>query len=112
VPGCSLCALFRNVHFACDIFIAASNRKCKAKANSVEGRSGKAELDSHADTGCAGPDCYVDSLMGSKVNVYPLSSESNKVVNIPIGTVIYAVEGPKDSRTVLLVLHEQLFFGD
>jgi hypothetical protein len=110
VPGRSLCTLSRNVRFASDIFIAASNRK--HTANSVEG-SGKAELDSHADTGCAGPeDCYVDSLMGSKVNVYPFSSESNKVANILIGTVIYAVEDPKDGRAVLLVLHEQLIFGD
>lgn len=109
MPGRTLCTLSRNVRFASDIFIAASNRK--RKVNSVEG-SGKAELDSHADTGCAGPDCYVDSLTGSKVNVYPFSSESNKVANIPIGTVIYAVEDPKDGRTVLLVMHEQLIFGD
>ena len=46
------------------------------------------------------------------MSIHYRRSESNKVVNIPIGTVIYAVEDPKDGRTVLLALHEQLFFGD
>ena len=46
------------------------------------------------------------------VNVYPFSSESNKVTNIPIGTVAYAVDDTKTGDTVLLVMHEQLIFGD
>ena len=73
---------------------------------------GRCELDSHADTGCAGPDCHVEYTTDQVVNVHPFSTESNAVTNVPIGTVIYAVNDPESGDTKLLVLHEQLLFGD
>jgi hypothetical protein len=88
----------------------SSNRKRKRIRETKEG--GRAELDSHADTGCAGPDCAVLTLTGTTVNVYPFSAESNKVAGIPIGTVAYAVTDSVTGDTVLLIMHEQLIFGD
>ena len=99
--------LNRFVRFAEDHVVSAgASKRVKFSGN------GRCELDSHADTGCAGPDCHVEYLRNERVNVYPFSSESAAVTNVRIGTVIYAVEDPQTGETVLLVLHEQLIFGD
>ena len=86
--------------------VAGAKKKVRFSGN------GRCEMDSHADTGCAGPDCYVEHTRDEKVNVYPFSSESSAVMNVPIGTAIYAVDDPINGKTVLLVLHEQLIFGE
>ena len=99
--------LDRSTCFAEDRLVSAGTKRLKFTGN------GRCELDSHADTGCAGPDCYVEFLWDETVNVYPFSAESSTMKNISIGTVIYAVDDPQTGETVLLVLvHEQLIFGD
>ena len=102
-----LMTLSRYTRIAEGCFIAATRNK-KIKFSGV----GRCELDSHADTGCAGADCFIESTRDEMVSVYPFSSESNAVANIPIGTVVYAVDDPETGKTVLLVMHEQLIFGD
>ena len=72
----------------------------------TKGETGRAELDSHTDIGCAGLDCAVLSLTGTAIHVYPFSTKSNKVVSIPIAYIAYAV------TCSILVLHEQLIFGE
>ena len=99
----------RYCRIASDSYLISATRQKKKVKFSGEGRC---ELDSHADTGCAGADCHVEFISEETVNVYPFSSESNSVSNIPIGTVIYAVQDSRTGKTVLLVMHEQLIFGD
>ncbi len=107
-PRRQLMTLSRQCRFVDGFYVSAARPGKKVKFSG----DGRCELDSHADTCCAGADCHVESTTGETVSVYPFSAESNKVSNVPIGTVVYAVDDPRTGRTVLLVMHEVLIFGD
>ena len=72
----------------------------------------KLELDSHADTCCAGANTAVLEYTGEKVNVAPFSGTYKPMADIPIATVGTVWEDPKSGDTRLLVLNETLYFGD
>jgi hypothetical protein len=80
------------------------------KASSVV--QNKLELDSHADTCCAGANTAVLEYTGEKVNVAPFSGTYKPMADIPIATVGTVWEDPKSGDTRLLVLNETLYFGD
>ena len=65
----TLMMLDRSTRFAEDRLVSAPTNRLKFTGN------GRCELDSHADTGCAGPDCYVEFLRDETVNVYPFLPE-------------------------------------
>jgi hypothetical protein len=75
-------------------------------------QEGRNELDSHADTCVAGANCVLIETEGETVNVYGFSDERKPFEKIPIGTVATAYDDPKTGETVILILHQVLFFGD
>ena len=71
----------------------------------------KCELDSHADTICAGRNYRLLSKTGQCCDVKGFHDDLEDVKNIPIGTVVTGVVTP-DGVTLILVMHEVLYFGD
>ena len=74
-------------------------------------RSGRCELDSHADTCVAGANCIVLEYTGrtAKVEAYSPDYPSKQ---IPIATVATAYDCPKTGATFVLIINEALYFGD
>ena len=69
------------------------------------------DLDSHADTCCAGDNTRVVSFTGERVNVSPFSEAYNALKDIPIATVATVWECPRTMEGFLLIIHEALYFG-
>ena len=71
----------------------------------------KCELDSHADTICAGRNCRLLSSTGQCCDVKGFHEDLADVKNIPVGTVVTGVISP-EGVTLILVMHEVLYFGE
>ena len=69
----------------------------------------KCELDSHADTICAGRNCRLLSSTGQCCDVKGFHEDLADVKNIPVGTVVTGVISP-EGVTLILVMHEVLYF--
>jgi hypothetical protein len=69
------------------------------------------DLDSHADTCCAGDNTRVVSFTGERVNVAPFSEAYDALKDIPIATVATVWECPKTMEVFLLIINEALYFG-
>jgi hypothetical protein len=74
-------------------------------------RTGRCEMDSHADTCVAGGNCVVLKYTGrnAKVEAYSPDYPSK---TIPIATVATAYDCPTSSATFFLIINEALFFGE
>ena len=74
-------------------------------------RSGRCEMDSHADTCVAGSNCVVLEYTGrtAEVEAYSPDYPSKK---IPIATVATAYDCPTSGATFVLIINEALYFGD
>jgi hypothetical protein len=72
----------------------------------------RADLDSHADTCCAGSNCKVLAETGEKVSVTPFSKSYTAMSDIPIATVATAYDDPTTGEVTLLIIHEALYLGD
>jgi hypothetical protein len=72
----------------------------------------RAELDSHADTCCAGPNTEPFAYSDESVNVSPFSETYKPLKDIPIASVVTVYDDPTNGRAVFLVIHEALYFGD
>ena len=74
-------------------------------------RSGRCEMDSHADTCVAGSNCVILEYTGRTAEVEAYSPEypSKK---IPIATVATAYDCPTSGATYVLIINEALYFGD
>ena len=74
-------------------------------------RSGRCEMDSHADTCVAGNNCIVLEYTGrtAEVEAYSPDYPSKK---IPIATVATAYDCPTSGATFVLIINEALYFGD
>ena len=70
----------------------------------------RSDLDSHADTCCAGSNMVVLELSDTKVNVRPFADSYDAIPDIPIATVATAYDYP-NGETIILVFHETLYFG-
>jgi hypothetical protein len=77
----------------------------------LEGKCGRMDLDSHADTCCAGDNTRVVSFTGEQVNVAPFSEAYDALKDIPIATVATVWECPKTMEGFLLIINEALYFG-
>lgn len=55
---------------------------------------GKSELDSHADTCCAGANTALIEFTGETVKVQPFSPEYDSYDDVPIATVATAYDDP------------------
>ena len=68
------------------------------------------ELDSHADTCCAGPNFLrIDSPDDEVINVYGFNG--NQTSNVPITTVATLYQDPDSGAQYILVFHQTLYFG-
>ena len=70
------------------------------------------EMDSNADTCCAGNNFTVLSLTRRTADVYPYNSSYSPVCNVPIATAATAYDDPDTGQTFILVLHECLYYGN
>ena len=70
------------------------------------------ELDTHADTCVAGSNTLKIESTNRKVAVTGFSSEMDILQDIEIATVATAYTRSSDGKTICLVIHEALYFGD
>jgi hypothetical protein len=75
-------------------------------------KSNRAELDSHADTCCAGINTIPFSYSEETVTVSPFLDAYTPLKEIKIASVVTAYDDPLTGDTIFLVLHEALYFGD
>jgi hypothetical protein len=71
----------------------------------------RSELDSHADTCVAGNNTTLLWYTDHKVSVSPFIGEYKPLEDVPIATVATAWDKPTDGATIVLIIHEALFFG-
>ena len=69
------------------------------------------EMDSNADTCCAGRNFVVLSLTRRTADVYPYNSSYEPLLNVPIASAATAYDDPQSGRTYILVIHECLYYG-
>lgn len=72
----------------------------------------RCELDTHADTCCAGSNfvLYDPSALHRTVNVYGFNGKATK--DVPITSVATAYDDPTNGQTYVLVFHQVLYFGE
>ncbi len=73
---------------------------------------GTCELDSHADTSVAGPNCVVLEFTEQVVNVSAFSEQLETMENIPIVTAATAIDDPATGETTVLVIGQAIYIGD
>jgi len=71
----------------------------------------RSELDSHADTCVAGANTTLLWYTDHKVSVSPFIGEYKPLEDVPIATVATAWDNPFDGSTIVLIIHEALYFG-
>ena len=78
---------------------------------SIPGTVGKCEMDSHADTCCAGANFIMLTPTGAVCDVSPYDSSYEPRKNLPIATcaTVYTMPNGID---ILLVGHEMIYFGN
>lgn len=72
---------------------------------------GRNEMDSHADTCCAGANWTLIGLTGQTCDVSPFTQQYAAVKDVPIGTCATSVTD-ESGETLILVCHQMLWFGD
>ena len=77
----------------------------------VPGTRGRSELDTRADTSCAGANFKLHELTGQTCSVSPFSDKYDPLTDVPIATCLTAYTN-EYGRTFILVFHEMLWFGD
>jgi hypothetical protein len=70
------------------------------------------ELDSHADTICAGKNCTLMYYTNRACDVMPFSNTYNAKTDVPIVTACTAYQCPQTGQVYIIVLNEALWFGD
>ena len=96
--------------------VRVSDRRVVNKLNSVRtlaipGTVARNEMDSHADTCCAGANWTLLTDSGFTCDVYAYNDNSAATKNIPIGTCATVIT-TDDGYDVLLIAHEMLYFGN
>jgi hypothetical protein len=72
---------------------------------------GNCELDSHADTSVAGPNCVVLEYTEQVVKVSAFSEELETIEGIPIVSAATAIDDPRTGTTTILVIGQALYMG-
>ncbi len=70
------------------------------------------ELDSHADTCVAGPNCIILEYTDQVVNVSAYSDHLDTMENIPVVTAATALDDLSTGTTTILILRKSLYMGD
>ena len=74
--------------------------------------SARSELDSRADTICAGLNCRLIHYTGQECTVSGFHSSLGAVDKVPIATVATAWSDEHTGQGFILIMHEVLFFGN
>ena len=74
------------------------------------GTVGRVEIDSHADTSCAGRNCVVLEFTNHVVDVFPFCDKLGLVKLVPIALVA-KLATDVHGEEVIFVIHESLWFG-
>jgi hypothetical protein len=74
--------------------------------------SSRAEIDTRADTVCAGKALRVIEYTDQVCDVSPFTSEYEPMRNIPLAKMATAYDHPNDNETYILVTVQSLYFGD
>lgn len=69
------------------------------------------ELDTRADTSCAGTSFHLEELTGQVCNVQPFSDAYAPMTDISVATCFTAYDDPDTGKTHILVFNETLWFG-
>ena len=72
----------------------------------------RAEIDTRADTICAGKASHVIEYTDQVCDVSPFTSEYEPMRNIPVAKTATAYDHPYDHETYILVTEQSLYFGD
>ena len=84
----------------------------KMKTMGHSHKLGRAELDSHADTCCAGATSAVIEYTGKTCDVSPFSKEYDAMKNVPIVKAATAYDDAETGETFILIMGQALYFGD
>ena len=74
--------------------------------------SSRAEIDTRADTICAGKASHVIEYTDQVCDLPPCASEYYPMRNIPVATTTTAYDHPYDRETYILVTAQSLYFED
>ena len=72
-------------------------------------RAARCEMDSHADTICAGVNCRPLAYTGQVCDVSGFHNDLQALPNVPVATVATGYQTP-DGEIFVLVMHEALYF--
>jgi hypothetical protein len=93
------------------VTLSRSVWKAKRRPNELNTiQYGKAELDSRADTCCAGMDFTVIEHTGTTCEVHPYHPKYKPGANVPLVKAVTAYD--HNGNTYILVLNQALYFGD
>ena len=76
------------------------------------GKEACCELDTRADTCCAGMNCRPTFFTGQQCDVQGFHDDFTPVQDVPIATVATAWSDPFTGQGYILIIHEALFFGN
>jgi hypothetical protein len=75
------------------------------------GVDARCELDSRADTTCAGINCRPLYYTGQHCEAYGFHNDLSPIKNVPIATVATAWSNQHTGESFILIIHEALYFG-
>jgi hypothetical protein len=75
------------------------------------GKEARCELDTRADTCCAGINCRPIFYTGQQCEVQGFHDDFAPVPDVPIATVATTWSDPLTGRGYILIIHEALYFG-
>jgi len=82
------------------------------QATTTFGVDARCELDTRADTTCAGINCRPIFYTGQHCQAYGFHDELTPINDVPIATVATAWSDPNTGESFILIIHEALYFGD
>ena len=109
-----LCSLPRQISVITSgprtIYRASKQNKQSLKM-SPPGTIARNELDTRADTICAGSNFVCLSTTGLTCNVYGFHQSFHAIPEVPVATVATAWDDPLSGLTYILIVHQALYFG-
>jgi hypothetical protein len=75
------------------------------------GNEARCELDTRADTCCAGVNCRPIFFTGQRCEVHGFHDEFEPLADVPVATVATLWTDPLTGRGYVLIIHETLYFG-
>ncbi len=76
------------------------------------GIEARCELDTRADTCCAGTNCRPNFFTGQQCEVQGFYKDFTPVPDVPIATVATTWSDPLTGKGYILIMHAVLYFGD